>query len=335
MTLQPLPEVPSADQIQPERTTLAPAATLTSLGKRTRDSQSDYNAQQLTRETNGSENDLGRRARPEKKRARDGTERIVLKEKDITSKPSEEAHPIQGEETGESAGTSTSGPSSQPPSIGTPPPAHGSDAFLDEAALLELCHAGSTVPRGDMFPQYMQTEEPFSPGSALKATAVVPNESAQRLNVMPSDFEPRRISTAAARPRTPTRSLGHERFRIAVDTNVANAAPGREILRQPFNFDEGAYNYQYDFSNTANGATYFFPRRDVVNNNGQTHDISPPTMPLAVGYGLAAHALTEESPIRGPATTMYGTEIQNDTRFGDFGRDGLASGSALNFWGTF
>lgn len=317
--------------MQSEHAPLGPAVNLTALGKRPLENQGDVNPKDIH-----AENDRGKRSRPERKRARNGEDRLVLREKEIPRKPGPEE--FHQEEAGESAGTSTSGPSSQPPSIGTPPPV--SDAFLDDQALLDICQGNTGMTRNEMFPPYLQPDEPFSPGSALKARNLMRNPSDsgpinQRINALQTDFEPRRISTAAARPRTPTRALGHDRFRIAVDANAA--ATERDGIRQqhqqPFGFGEGVYGYQHFDFNHPNPTQADFNQRDI-GHNGQG-ELSPPAMPLAVGYGLAAHTLADESPIRGPATTMYGTEIQNDTRFGDFGRDGIASGSTMNFWGAF
>ncbi|TDL28398.1 hypothetical protein BD410DRAFT_780897 [Rickenella mellea] len=49
--------------------------------------------------------------------------------------------------------------------------------------------------------------------------------------------------------------------------------------------------------------------------------------PIGVGTTMSM----DDSPAQPMKKTMYGTELADDTRFGDFGRDGIASGSN-NFW---
>ena len=132
------------------------------------------------------------------------------------------------------------------------------------------------------------------------------------------------ISTAVARPRTPTRSLGHERFRIAVDGDA-----GKEgNIQQQVNYDESNYGIHLDFSE-AHQPGHFFARGADTSQNEQ---MSPPSLSMATGYGLSTSS-GGETPSRGQPRTMYGTEIQANTRFGDFGRDQIASSSGINFWG--
>jgi hypothetical protein len=62
---------------------------------------------------------------------------------------------------------------------------------------------------------------------------------------------------------------------------------------------------------------------------GREHD--PSSNDIAAGFGLTAvpSRMGESSTAAGPAKrTMYGTELEGDTRFGDFGIEGVATG----FW---
>ena len=59
----------------------------------------------------------------------------------------------------------------------------------------------------------------------------------------------------------------------------------------------------------------------------ETNDRPIPPAPVPLPLGNAA-----ETPARPVQRTMYGTEMQNDTRFGDFGRDGIASATNANYW---
>ena len=52
---------------------------------------------------------------------------------------------------------------------------------------------------------------------------------------------------------------------------------------------------------------------------------------VAASLGLTAHRAASDLATEAPIIrrTMYGTELDGDTRFGDFGVEGVASGS---FW---
>lgn len=282
-----------------------------------------------------------------RKRGRMLAERRPLQEKGIepkrdTERPSPEHE--SGDEHVGSAGSSGSGPSTQP-SVGTPPPPAQVPEFLsefdlqhgelrsDELDMMDFCQAASSTPRDDIF-NFLDEGETFSPISASKLAARMgTSEGAHDGAPHPVSFEQRRISTAVARPRTPTRPSGHARFRVAVDTE----SPIRDEVASPFDpYGDAAFGLP--FGQGLESATNFARRADA-RIQPQNQGLMPAPMPLAMNFGLGVGAGVvmgeDSSPVQQAPRTMYGTELQNDTRFGDFGRDGIATSSNLNFWGNF
>ncbi|KAL5518769.1 hypothetical protein ACEPAH_452 [Sanghuangporus vaninii] len=278
---------------------------------------------------------------PDRKRARTGAERRPLQEKVIEPKPEPEKPTPDhgsGEDCAGSAGSSASGPSTQP-SVSTPPPPQAPDNFAvdaqqgemrsDDMSMLDFCNAASSTPRDDIF-NYFDDGESFSQLSVTKLGARIAAADANangQHNSSPQHLpqEPRRISSTVARPRTPPRPSGHARFRVSVD----NLSPVREDPCSPFDpYAEGMFTLPFGETTTP-----VYPRRDAqpqVQNRGMI----PTNMPIALGYGLgtAAPGVIYDSPIRQPPRTMFGTELHHDTRFGDFGRDGIAGSSNMEFW---
>ncbi|KAI5122567.1 hypothetical protein M0805_004784 [Coniferiporia weirii] len=280
---------------------------------------------------------------PSAKRARVGLDRRPLQEKVIgpicdSDSPSHDRE--SGEESSTSAGTS-SDPSTAP-SVGTPPATHlrgylgesldaTQDVRTDDGVFnFSFRQATSSTPRDDLF-NFFEEHEPFSPGSAMKAGSRVPklsDDAVATSGLQSTHSETRRISNIAARPHTPTRSSGPDRFRVAAD----HISPIRDIA-SPFDpYDDDAFGLPFGTAGTSVGG---FTRNET---RGAGHMIMPMSMPLALGFGLgtaSAGVLRDDTPVHPAARTMYGTELHNDTRFGDFGRDEIASTSNMNFWGPY
>ncbi|KAH8120106.1 hypothetical protein DFH11DRAFT_1558337 [Phellopilus nigrolimitatus] len=351
------PSMPSAQAssqaVVPNRSPAAtpvPGPSAITLGKRARDSNPSNMIDVVdARERNAlAENDLARGGlRPDRKRTKiggfGGFERRPLQEKEIVPAPDLD-RPSSDQEASEevaiSSGTS-SGPSSAP-SVGTPPPmTHLPEYFGDSLDAAQhttdqedqtfdfsFHQVASSTPRDDMFNFF---EAAFSPGSAMKTGMRVPsgnNHAGSSLQA--SLFEARRISSTVARPRTPTRSSGPERFRI--DTTHDNSA--QDDVASPFDpYDDDGFSIP--FGNPTPVPSGDFAARGVSEHGGMP---APMPIPLAMGFGLGTVVpgmLPDDTPVRPAPRTMYGTEIQDDTRFGDFGRDGIATTSNMNFWGPF
>ncbi|EJD04173.1 uncharacterized protein FOMMEDRAFT_155294 [Fomitiporia mediterranea MF3/22] len=330
----------------------SPGLSETALGKRPRDAGlNNIEGGVEGREGNAMTQGVYTRqnAHPDRKRTRTGTERRPLQEKAIEPKPGSEKATASGHESGEeclgSAGTSASGQSTQP-SVTTPPAPHVSEFAnelsthpeelrSDEIDMLDFCQAASSTPRGDPF-NFFDDGETFSQLSVTKLgarIAALDNSNPQSISPHQNQIapEPRRISSQVARPRTPTRPSGHARFRLTVD----NVSPIREDVPSPFDpYSDGAFGFQFA---SGGNAGVNVVRRDTYGQD-HNHGFIPAPMPIALGFGLgtaAAGAIPGSSPARPASRTMYGTELQNDTRFGDFGRDGIATSSNMDFWGNF
>lgn len=294
--------------------------TMNSLGKRRQpDEQGD-----LVEASDRREND-----RRPKKYARSAAGRRPLQEKPMG--PGREHEHIQGHESGEesvaSAGTST-GPSTAP-SVGTPPPViHEPQCFdapqdgQSENGIFNFSfrQAPSSTPRHDAFNFF--EAEPFSPGSAMKDLVQVQRNDAGMGANLQAPFEMRRISANVARPQTPKRSTGHERFRITTEQVNATPVPDDAPPYDPYVDD--VFNLQ-----NVNG--------QFVNNNAPAQAHGYPTGPMSLSQiGLDTTVTTASTEAQTPVhRTMYGTEVQNDKRFGDFGRDELGTSSNINFWAPF
>ncbi|THH10936.1 hypothetical protein EW145_g1002 [Phellinidium pouzarii] len=321
---------------------------MTTLGKRGRDADSSNMAGVVeAREGNEmTEADLARRVlRPDKKRSKTGSERRPLQEKEIVPPRDFDKHSSDhesSEESAASAGTS-SGPSTVP-SVGTPPPmAHSQKNYGESLDTTPNVHAddgifnfsfrqaASSTPRDNLF-NFLDEEEHFSPGSAMKAGARglrLLDDATAGSSIQPSQFDSRRVSAVVARPRTPTRTSGPERFRVTLD----HVGPTRDFASpfDPYDVDTfGLLPFGADTGNVGN-----FIRNEV---QGSGQNSMSTQIPLALGFGLgtaAAGVLQNDTPAHPTSRTMYGTELHNDTRFGDFGRDEVASTSNMNIWGLY
>lgn len=240
--------------------------------------------------------------------------------------------PSGGQESGEESVVSTgtsSGPSTAP-SVGTPPPAihepqcfNGAQEAHAENNIFNFSfrQAASSTPRNEVF-TYFETEA-FSPGSAMKELAQRNIQQARLGDHLQPPFETRRISAAVARPQTPKRQTGPERFRVSAE-QVA-ATPAHEDIPP---FDPYAEDL---FLQNVNGQFM----GEVAATAPQLHGF--PTGPMSLNQlGLDTNVTVASPESQTPvARTVYGTEVQNDKRFGDFGRDGLGTASSINFWAPF
>ena len=311
----------SIQPITPPRGTPA-AQPPTTLGKRARDSTTSELAGAL--DDSPSAKETPRRSssrRPSKKvktTGSDGAESVVS------------ANDSNGHETG----STTSGPSL--PAVGTPPPTnHLPEFFSDDIPQItggegeqevgkELAFgsdsfypftfgATSSTPRGgETYPFF--NEDAFSPSSALKVPA--DRGGATVFNGQ------RRISSSVARPQTPARNSGPERFRIDPAAMQQNFAASD---MDPFSFQlDDIYGLEY-------------PVRDQVPTPTGATSQSQLQFQFGIGYG-STPGEGGSSPVQpsqnSSQKTMYGTEVANDTRFGDFGRDKIASSGKNMFWGA-
>ena len=292
---------------------------------------------------------------PDRKRARTIGERRPLQEKPIEPKPEAEKAVIEQEGAEDcvasagSAGSSVSGPSTQP-SVSTPPPQQAPDNLevstqqgelqSEEISMLDFCNAASSTPRDDIF-NYFDDGESFSQLSVTKLGARLAAAAAAEAhanegntddqhNGSPQHLppEPRRISSTVARPRTPPRPSGHSRFRLS-GVSVDNLGPCNDDVYSPYDpYADGMFTIPF-----GEPATPVYPRRDAQAHN-HNHGMMPANMPMALGFGLATAApgVIYDSPAPNTPRTMFGTEARHDTRFGDFGRDGIASNTNMEFW---
>lgn len=242
--------------------------------------------------------------------------------------------PTRGQESGEESVASSgvsSGPSTAP-SIGTPPPASHEPRCFDEPQEVHnensifnfsFRQATSSTPRNEVF-NYFEPE-PFSPGSAMKELAQRAVQNVGSRDHLQPPFEIRRISAAAARPQTPKRQTGPDRFRVT--TEQVPATPAHEDVPPYDPYADDLFGLQ-----NVNGHGQF------INGNagtGQVHGY--PSGPMSLNQlGLDTNVTSASSESQTPVhKTAYGTEVQTDKRFGDFGRDGLGTSSNINFWAPF
>jgi len=329
----------------PSRPTPQPPSTL---GKRHRDSTSSELADALEDNTDP-DKDLARRVlRPNKKKAK-------LSESD-NAETNQSQVGSDGNVDGNvnDAASTASGPSTVPP-IGTPPPAtHLPDFFVqsDEGAQQVIgdtdaagnraapfgadgfypfgfgAGAASSTPRGDAYSAFGAD---FSLGSVVKTRA---QRGPSGTGLAPQAFSMRRVSSLAARPRTPARLTGQERFKSTTpNSNNDNNGNGNNSSTVPQQQQQQTVDFPHADS-------FGFQIDDAYGIDFQANrdaaSVHPNPMSMNFQFGIGFGMPPDDggsSPIQNVQKTMYGTELANDTRFGDFGRDGVASTSGRNnFW---
>lgn len=296
-----------------------PGPTETTLGKRHRDSAAS-NITSVS-ESGGSipgKDQTKRVLRPSRKRTRTDELTNPGESSNPSGKSTETDSRSPEHDSADDSGTGSSAPSTVPP-IGTPPPTNhlpelfgasidaeqhtpkNFDNYPTDSGLLgfSFSHAASSTPREDVFGY---VDEPFSPGSALRAGVRPTTATSNNGGLRPGPFGDRLGSPSPSpRPRTPSRQ----------NMNSPGMVP--QYRGSPFEGMDETTDYVLHFTDP--------DRRE-----------SGSTVPLPIALGYSFNEIMgvpplDDSPERPSQRTMYGTEVQDDTRFGEFGCDGIA-GSA-------
>jgi uncharacterized glyoxalase superfamily protein PhnB len=187
--------------------------------------------------------------------------------------------------------------------------------------------------------------EPFSPGSALRAQQ-------EGAGAAPSfnPFGTRRIPSRTVPPRTPTHSNNRVETHPEANTQMPNPVM---LLSSPVAGMEddmfGTERLAFDFRDPAtpqyqafaeNGSVGGEAMMAMANAQAQAHQRQQQQQHQTnVGYaGMGAgtsavnmgsrFAPVAATPMRPMTKTLYGTEIMDDKRFGDFGQEGIVASSA-------
>jgi len=187
-------------------------------------------------------------------------------------------------------------------------------------------------PPIEHLPSYFGADSPPSIPQGIRSTSGVPTSSAQAAENQPFNFAFAPISSTPANamymtsfpypeppqspspagPSLPAFSSRHEE-RTDIFKNFGLPSPIRSTRHY------GA------LSNDERGVN------PAALTQGTSIRREPSSNDVAAGLGLTAHRTTSDPASTEAPTirrTMYGTELEGDTRFGDFGVEGVASG----FW---
>ncbi|KLO20563.1 hypothetical protein SCHPADRAFT_991905 [Schizopora paradoxa] len=334
---------PASNPVTPPPSRPNPTVPPSTLGKRQRDSTGSEFTDGLEGNEDPDSNLARRVLRPNKKKAK-------LAEPETTS--SQQGSDGNADGMNDAASTA-SGPSTVPP-IGTPPPStHLPDYFADTVDASHHDDDGAVSKAGPFGTQegfypftfgggasstprsgdYSAFGADFSLGSVVKTPA---QRGPSGTGLAPQAFSMRRVSSLAARPRTPARLTGQDRFKSTTANNNGNggnnnnSSAAQQQQQQPQQTMDypHADSFAFQIDDDAYGTLDFTANREAA--------AQPNPMSMNLHFGIGFGMMPDDggsSPIQNVQKTMYGTELANDTRFGDFGRDGVASTSGKNmFW---